>query len=273
MTMRTVQTISSAAIALLVWGACSPAAASELQWQGRLDLGVGGLTALSATGSGLASVNDGLALETLALHGGITGHAVVPITDPLVTAGGLVSVRATVALGSGTLRVDPDAASSWPALSQGALALPGRVRLCLLYAGCSSGSLDVPLTRAGTRGAGLGGIAELGFGSVRVSVIGAPWTIRTASTLVPTHNGTISAFAFGFLHGPLSFASSAAFTSQGAGGAIQLVTPVRIEGLSDTPRAGFATLHLDLLPEPGALLGLASAAAGLWLLHRGRHRS
>jgi hypothetical protein len=129
---------------------------------------------------GVATVNasGGLgALDSLRLVGGFTGSQIVPLTDP--EAAPLLSVQHIVGLDTGT--VGPISGGRSP-LSQGALPLGGEIRLCMLKAGCYSW-IPIPLTASGTRGAGIGGLITLrGFATrgIKISVQGAPWTIRTA---------------------------------------------------------------------------------------------
>jgi hypothetical protein len=189
-------------------------------------------------------------------------------------------VRAAATLGAGTFRIDLFGASSLPEITSGRVPVHGALRLCLFYAGCDSGSLTVPLTTAGERGVGLGGgTIATGYIPPRISLIGAPWTIRTASlrvpTAAPTFNETVlpastTVFSFGWLHGPLSFTYSAASTWNGEGGAVQLVTPARVLGLSEVPAGGFAQLRLHFVPEPGRLLLWAALALGVALMGHAR---
>jgi hypothetical protein len=253
--------------------AVASAAAEEVVWQGELAFSVQGLPVLpAATGAGVSTVNGSLHLETARVDRGITGSSVVPITDPLITAGGLISVRGTLALGSGTIRFDPSASFGQPRLSAGILPVTGAMRLCLLYAGCASAYVPIDLTASsGSVGVGVGGLVTGGhLGPVRVSVFGAPWTVATASVSGRTPGGqTVELLGFGWVHGPLSFSSSTLLvTTSGLGGALQLVTPIRVEtlGLGVGVPAGFATLRLRFVPEPSALLLVASGGAALVVL-------
>lgn len=281
------RSLGLAALVALGVHAAAPSRAAVMEWSGELSLGLGAVQTFGSTATGVATLNDGLALETLALSGGLEASTVIPISDPIVTAGGLVSVRASASLGAGTFRFDPFGAGGLPELTEG-LPLRGALRLCLFYTGCNSGSLTVPLTRHGTRGVGLGGPTIVkGTLPPRISLVGAPWTLHTASVLlptdVPTFNDTAlpastTAFAFGTLHGPLSFTWSAAATWSSAGGSIQLVTPVRVLGLAEVPVGGFGRLSLHFVPEPTRGLvwtaaALAAAVLGLARLRPAAHRS
>ena len=222
--------------------------AKELEWQGSLSLSLSGLDVLSGSGTGVATLSEGFSLETLAIAGGIAMSEVIPFTDPIVTAGGAVELRLSAQLGTGTLGIDPYGASSVPTLSPAALPVAGAIRVCLFFSGCNSGSLTLPFTRHES-GLGLGGTVAAAPGSL----LGAPWTIQTASVRVPlpTGSGTSTTlYAFGTIHGPRSFTFTAASTESGVGGSIQLVSPVRIEGFTTNPAAGFARLQLRFAPEP-----------------------
>lgn len=228
-------------------------------------------------GVGVATLNGtsaGAALETLSLAGGIAGTDIVPVTDPLVSNGGIVALRVSGRLGTGALRpFQPAVSLSTPQLSHGELAIRGDARLCMLVASCGMG-LDLPFTwrdSQGTIGLGVGGaIAIAPLSTIRHTLLGAPWTPRTALLAVPTPSGgKVTAFASGFAHGPLSFTGSTARP----GGAVQLVTPVVVhgsEGLS--PPSGFARLTLHFVPEPRALFVLAPSIALLAAGARRRRR-
>lgn len=240
-----------------------------LLFEGALDLGLTGIGRATVTGTGVASVNDGIFLETLQIHSAnVGGTTIIPITDPVVTAGGLQSIRATVALGAGTLSITTS--SLLPILLDNTLPVPGRIRQCLFNPGCATFA-ETPLTLSETRGVGLGGtIARIA--PPRISLVGAPWTIQTASVVGPVAGGGSTTFlAFGFVHGPFSFTFSAAATTNGVGGAIQFVTPVRIERLGEQPIAGFARSLIQFVPEPQ--LGILTAVPAFLLALLGRRKA
>lgn len=217
-------------------------------------------------GAGVATLNGsgaGVALETLSLAGGIAGSHIVPVTDPLVSNGGLVAFRLAARLGTGALRpFQPAVSLSTPQLSRGALAVRGEARMCMLTLNCGHG-LDLPLdggTPESSIGLGVGGSLFIHPSpALRHSVLGAPWTPRTALLSVPTPGGgTATAFASGFAHGPLSFSGSTALS----GGAVQLVTPLVVQSSAGiTLPTGFARLTLRFVPEPDALLVLPPSIA------------
>jgi len=249
------------------------AAAGEMRWSGTLALEflAAGFPGIAIPGSGVASVNaagGGFGLTSLRLAGGITGSAVVPVTDPEV-ASSIRSVRASVTLGSGALRPFwPSAPPGQAQLTQGALPVRGSARLCFLFSDCQD-ALVLPLTVSdGRTGLGVGGSWTVGgFGRVRISLEAAPWTPRTASAIVPTGSGgSVGIPAAGWIHGPFSLATTAALT----GGALSLVTPVRIQSGSAHQIPGFGRLTLHFVPEPDRLPLLVVGIAGLFCLGRKR---
>jgi membrane protease YdiL (CAAX protease family) len=255
------------------------AAALVVDWSGELALEPlhAALPAARIDGTGVATLNGsaaGAALVTLSLAGGITGSDIVPVTDPIVSNGGLVALRFAGRLGAGALRpFQPAATFSTPQLSAGALAFHGDARMCLITWGCNAG-LELPLHGGATPssvGLGVGGMLAIhpSF-TLRHSVLGAPWTPRTALLTVPTSGGaTATAFASGFAHGPLSFTGSTALP----GGAASLVTPLVVrDGSGIAGPTGFARLTLHFVPEPGALLVLPPSIALLAAGARRRRR-
>ena len=228
------------------------------------------LPAVVFTGMGVSAVNgsaSGGHLTTLRIAGGISGTQLVPVTDPEVSAT-LTGLRATATLGTGTLRpFGGSAPVSQPQLTQRVLPVFGLARLCLA-AGCTS-RLDLPLAQ-GSRGVGVGGLITVGGGgSIRLSLEAAPWTIRTATVPVTTNGGeTVAVAAEGWLHGPASFTTSTAVT----GGALSLVTPLRITSNLGTPLSAFGRLTLRFVPEPGLLLLMGSGLLGLIVIGRARMR-
>jgi hypothetical protein len=267
------------AISLLVPGLAGGAYAAGFEYQGELQLDLGALPPAVITGTGIAIANGGGAgghLDSLKLlGGGINGNVVVPVTDPVVTQGGIVSIRATGTLGTGTLAPVSGALQNTSLqLTDSTLPVYGSAHLCLVYAGCNSGQLEVPFTANGTRGFGIGGLITAGgAGSIRVSVLAAPWTVKVASALNRTDNGAISTpSVHGFAHGPASLTSSTALTS----GVVQFVTPLQVTtaGLpgNNDLIALLGHLRLHFVPEPGMLLLLASGVGALVLLGRQRRR-
>jgi hypothetical protein len=251
----------------------SPGRASPMAWTGTLDFEFVASPPVTFTGSGVATVNGssgGIHLSALRLAGGITGNATIPLTDP--ASGTLLSLRATVSLGTGTFfPFSPPAPPDQPQLTQRTLPIRGVLKQCVLLPGCGT-YLPLPLTlNEGRTGVGVGGLLTAGgfSGGAAISVEAAPWTIRTATLPIATSGGgSATLFAAGWLHGPYTFSSSTART----GGAVSLVTPVRV--ISDAGQAFpmFARLTVRFVPEPSVLLLLGSGIAALAVMGPGRVR-
>jgi len=248
----------------------------------------------SDTGIGVSTLNasgTGAHLNTIALGNGtlpgLSLNTVLPVTDPIVTNGGIVSVRLTGVRGGnvpgpqgaiGVLAPVSGAIASAvnPPLATGLGTVPstGMVRICLLAIGCGTNlPLDVGKTVNGVaQGGGVGGILTIGqLGTIRISVLGAPYTVKTVTAFNRTNNGAIQTFTErGFAHGPLSNTSSTAQTS----GVLQVVSAqhtstVGVPGNSDIS-GQFSRILVHFIPEPGLLLLLGSGAAGIALLGRKR---
>jgi hypothetical protein len=106
-----------------------------------------------------------------------------------------------------------------------------------------------------------------------ISVVGAPYTVKTVTNFNRTNNGGIETFMeYGFAHGPASATSSTGQTS----GVIQIVTAnhtttVGVPGNTDIS-GNFTRVLTHYVPEPGLMLLLGSGAAGMALLGRKRMR-
>ena len=250
------------------------------------DTGVG-VTTLTTTASGdhLNTMSGGNSTQN-----GIPGlslNAVIPVTDPIVSNGGIVSVRLTnirqnfVAGPGGNPNVvgpvsGAIASSTTPAGGIATLPSQGMVRICLLVAGCGTNlPLDAGATVNGVaQGGGVGGILTIGgLGTIKISILGAPYTVKTATAFNRTNNGAIQTFTEkGFAHGPLSNTSSTGQTS----GVLQIVTAnhttvLGVPGNSDIS-GQFSRVLVHFIPEPGLLLLLGSGAVGMALLGRKRIR-
>lgn len=256
------------------------------------DTGIG-VTSLNTSGTGMHLNTINFKLPGQPNFGAVPGlslNTVLPVTDPIVSNGGIVSVRLTnlrygrpdgksgPAGNSGKLAPVSGAIQSTtsPAGGLGTIPTTGMVRICLLSVGCGT---NLPLAVGATvnnvaKGGGVGGILTIGqLGAIRISILGAPYTVKTVTAFNRTNNGGIQTFTEkGFAHGPLSNTSSTGQTS----GVLQVVTTnhtstVGVPGNSDIS-AQFSRILVHFIPEPGLLLLLGSGAAGMALLGRKRIR-
>lgn len=218
---------------------------------------------------------------------GISLNTIIPITDPLVSNGGIVSVHLTgirqgmIAGPNGNLGVlapvsGAIASSTSPAGGLGTVPSTGMVRICLLAKGCGTAlPLDAGKTINGVaQGGGVGGILTIGqLGTIRISILGAPYTVKTVTAFNRTNNQAIQTFTEkGFAHGPLSNTTSTGANS----GVLQVITAqhtatVGVPGNSDIS-GQFGRILVHFIPEPGLLLLLGSGALGMALLGRTRIR-
>jgi hypothetical protein len=122
--------------------------------------------------------------------------------------------------------------------------------------------VDLPLSVIGA-----GGTTTVQHALFDITLIGAPWTKGTFTVSTPNAVTIVG----GFGHGPLLNAG----TTAQAGGVLALVTPVLIRttlpNFEELP--SYAIMYLEFVPEPGALLALAPAVAGLAALGMRRFRA
>jgi hypothetical protein len=242
-------------------------------------IGVSTITA-TATGTHLQSITVGT-VPALSLN------TTIPVTDPIVSNAGIVEVILTsvggnpgamgVELNGATIGNISGATASSGGLNPRTLPAAGSVRICLFVTGCGGSflPLDVGATSAGlVIGGGVGGILTIGgTGTIMISLVGAPYTVKTITNFNRTDPGGIQTFQEnGFAHGPASATSSTAQTS----GVVQIVTAnhtttAGVPGNGDIS-GNFSRLLVHFAPEPGLLLLLGSGAAGLALLGRKRIR-
>jgi hypothetical protein len=269
------------------------------------------------TGGGVATLNGSSGpipahLATLRLkasRGNLTGTHTRVVTDPGVAGNGIAAIVVQAGLRTGTLAPISGALSVPGALAQDALPLGGVAKICLLSTVCTDFlplALTQPTTNGaryqvntatsdqltpgglqgrklaipgtGVKGVGVGGLVTAGGDSaIRISLEGAPWTLRTAVAIDQTdaNTGTAAFHAvtrMGFAHGPASATTS---TAQ-PGGVVQLVTPSQVRTNlalgSEREIAVLGELLVHFVPEPGLLVLLASGVAGLLLLGRSRIR-
>ena len=268
------------------------AGAAVLDTWTRISLQFSNLSRAAATDTGIgvttiSTSGGGAHLNTITLGGipGLSINTILPVTDPIVSNGGIVSIRLTKVRGaidvagpqnnpgvlnpiSGAIR-----STTTPAGGLGTVPSTGMVRLCLLAVGCAA---NLPLVVGKTingvaQGGGVGGLLTIGqLGTIRVSIVGAPYTVKTVTAFNRTNNGAIQTFTDkGFAHGPLSNTSSTGQTS----GVLQVIsashtTVVGVPGNSDISGL-FSRVLVHFVPEPDLLLMLGSGAVALaWLGHR-----
>lgn len=99
------------------------------------------------------------------------------------------------------------------------------------------------------------------------------FTCGTAGTLVSVTGWTTGHLTLTGMGGATLRAHGSDARTPGGRGNLLLVTPIRISGgLHPSPLAGFGTLSLALVPEPGTLALTATGALGLAALGRQRAR-
>lgn len=250
----------------------------------------------SATGTGLTTVTTSattsshLSTLSLAFQPGLSLNTSIPVTDPTaapITSVILTSVRGRPDLpgregaGSRLGNISGAVASTVGgvgALSPGTIPTTGGATICLLLAPLPPcvGQLNlvVGATSAGLQiGGGVGGILTIGgTGTIRISLVGAPWTVKTVSAVNRTDGGNIAVFAEnGFAHGPLSGTSSTAAQS----GVLQIVTAqhITVVGPGDNDLSGLISrLLVHFIPEPGLLMMFGAGALGMAILGRKKIR-
>lgn len=290
--MRRAIVLFAAAMLAVVVG--FPAGAGLLNFDGTFTTEIGSeLPALNNSLAGVATVNNSAGgvpahLQTLQLKGsrgaGETS-AMVAITDPVVAANGIASIRINSELGTGTFAPISGGAASTSLLTENVMPVRGLSKVCLLSTQCTN-FLPLELTQHTTgsnpKGLGIGGLLTIGGGTnpIRISIEAAPWTIKTGMMIdqitTPMTPGGVKVFVNvtrgGFAHDPSSGTTSTAQPS----GVVQLISPMQIvtnlTSGSNAKLSLFSTLRLHFIPEPGMLILLGSGVAGLVLLGRRRLR-
>jgi hypothetical protein len=223
--------------------------AGALPAAGSLAFQITTLDPVAIPGSAVVVVNGsggGSHLSSLSVPSGafVTAGLVAPVTDP--AAAPIGGIQVTASNGAGSFAGSP---------LGGAMPLQGTAKVCL-FGPCSAAvaNLSVPLSVVGAGG------AVFADAAVKMTVIGAPWTTGVTGV------GTLT--VMGSAHGPATGTSSTAANS----GTVLLVTPVfvstNISASSVVPVFGFLSLHF--VPEPGTLVLLGSAVAGMALFGRSR---
>jgi hypothetical protein len=285
--------ISLAAISIVV-GVAGVASAAPLNWSGTLTVIIGENPRVNVTGGGVATVNNSAGgipahLSTLRLaesRGNVEGIETVFITDPEIAGNGVAAIVVDATLGTGTFSPVSGGAASTVVLARDQMPMRGLAKVCLLSTSCSN-YVPLPLTGpttvngvpgTGTKGIGIGGsLTAGGYGGIRLSLVAAPWTIKTVTVLdqIRTPDDQIiftAQTAKGWAHAPASTTTSTAQIS----GVVQLVSPGQIStnlplGTSDK-MGGLIILVVRFIPEPGVLLLLGSGMIGLAMLGRRRLR-
>jgi hypothetical protein len=239
----------------------------------------GGVSTLNGAG-GLGHMNSG---RLAASRGGLGGQVTILITDPDTAGNSIAAVQIDAEAGTGTLApISGAIASGSQTLTQNQLPVRGVAKICLLDPSCVSFlQLDLTeITTSGTVGAGVGGLLTVGGGTntIRISVQGAPWTVKTATVVdhIETtggNTGFINVTVQGWAHGPASATTS---STADVNGVLQLVTPVQVTtnlSLGTSQKiGGTVSVIMKNVPEPGVLVLLGSAVAGLAVLGRRRMR-
>jgi hypothetical protein len=272
---RLLSTILLCAVAL---GVSSAASGALLFFDGTLHVQLSENPDINIISNGTATVTTtGDQLNSLRLGQGPPGTVTALITDPNVPT---VATLIHKGLYIRDRTLSPFSAPG--PLTANTLPVPGNTKICLLLVGCSAW-LDILHTENQTKGLGIGGIVtQNGFGAgLRISIVGAPWTVHTAGKLTnafttnamipPASRGTETRSWPVIRHGPASNTTSSAQTS----GVIQLVGASYVSTTLMTPSnyltlEGTQTIHFT--PEPGLMLLLGSGVAGLALLGRSRMR-
>jgi hypothetical protein len=267
-----------------------------MNWEGTTTNILADFVPGSFTGGGVATVNDSSGvipahLNTLriaASRGQMIGTFIDLVTDPEEVGNGVAAIS-YIGVGprTGTWGAISGGAASNVGLTQDIVPVGGLVKICILTSTCQN-FVALILTQptgtvngqpVGLKGVGIGGLITAGGGTdpIRVSLEGAPWTIKTATSIDHlTTTGGNQIFEprvyKGFAHGPASGTTSTAQPS----GVVQLVTPSQVAtnltfGASAKLSSHIVTL-IHFVPEPGLLLLLGSGVAGLALLGRKRLR-
>lgn len=228
----TVQAITSAALSIAI----NPGGAIPVivyTWNG---LGTGNLD--QSAGGSITSLTAGIFSFTGTIDS-------LPITDPGAAPMNGLQILAGSSNGVGNF------GSISTVFGGGTMAATGSANICM-YAPCSTPTLNVnvPFTQTGN-GIGLGGAPIVVPGiPVALTVMGNGWTTGTATL------------------GTMSFSGTPLYD----GGHVKLVTPIVLmtnnSAFPVVPAFGF--LDLDLVPEPGTLILLASGVAGLAMVGRKR---
>jgi hypothetical protein len=242
----------------------------------------------SATATGIATIHTSssasshLSTVSAEFNPDLYLNSTIEVTDPTaapITSVVLTSIRGRPDLQGGVIgNISGAIANSNLGVLPNTIPSTGGVTICLLVAGIPcAGQLNlvVGATSAGVQiGGGVGGILTIGgLGAIRISVVGAPYTVKTVSAVNRTENGAFDVFSeHGFAHGPGSMTSSTAASQSGV---LQTVTAnhTTVIGPGDNDMSGnISRVLTHFVPEPGLVLLLGSGAVGMALLGRKRIR-
>jgi hypothetical protein len=238
------------AVALVSVGlSAGQAHAVLLGFTGSLAVKISALDPVEIAGSGTATINGSgsaghLTQLFIPAAAFATAGFVLPVTDPVAYP--IAGVQVSASNGAGNF-----AATTGGGFS-GIMPVLGLAKACLLGA-CSSAvaNLTVPLSVVG-----VGGFATA-VGLANVTVVGAPWTVKTATVGASTLMGSAS---------PIS-------NTGAPSGNLTLVTPIFIStNIPGQVLSAFAILTLHFVPEPGTLLLLGSGMLGLVAFGRSKLR-
>jgi hypothetical protein len=273
------------ALALLVAGQAS-AVLMQTWSRASLQFTNLGRAEASATATGIATVHTSssasshLSTVTAAFNPNLSLQSTIEVTDPTaapITYVVLTSIRGRPDLQGGAIgNISGALANSNLGVLPNTVPSTGGVAICLTLGGDCDIQLNlvVGATSAGVQiGGGVGGILTIGgLGAIRISVLGAPYTLKTVSAVNRTEDGDFDVFMeHGFAHGPGSMTSSTAQQS----GVLQTVTAnhTTVIGPGDNDISGnMSRVLTHFVPEPGLLLLFGSGAVGMALLGRKRIR-
>ena len=273
------------ALAMLVAGQAS-AIVMETWTRASLQFTNLGRAEASATATGLTTIHTSssasshLSTITAEFNPGLSLNTTISVTDPTaapITSVILTSIRGRPDLQGGIIgNISGALANSNLGVLPNTIPSTGGVTICLLIANPCDFQLNllVGATSAGVQiGGGVGGILTIGgLGAIRISVVGAPYTVKTVSAVNRTENGLFDVFSeHGFAHGPASITS----TTAQASGVLQTITAnhTTVIGPGDNDISGnISRVLTHFIPEPGLLLLFGSGAVGMALLGRKRIR-